>query len=53
MVLEGKILSKMDDMPEQVYGPGESWYERPGCHHAKVSPSQALKVLGGANTIEE
>jgi len=35
MVLEGEILSAMDDMPPKVYKVGETWYERPGCHHTK------------------
>jgi quercetin dioxygenase-like cupin family protein len=47
-VLEGKILSKMDDMPEKVYSVGESWYERPGCHHVKsenASDSEPAKLM--------
>lgn len=32
-VLEGEVLSAMNDEEAKVYKPGESWYEAPGCHH--------------------
>lgn len=32
-VLEGSILSAMNDGEAKVYNEGETWYEAPGCHH--------------------
>lgn len=32
-VLEGEILSGVMDREPQVYKPGDSWYEPPGCLH--------------------
>ena len=35
-VIEGTIVSKMNNEPTQVFEQGETWFEAPGCHH-KVS----------------
>ena len=32
-VLEGEVLSAMNDEEPKVYKPGDSWYEPPGCRH--------------------
>ncbi|KAI5461847.1 RmlC-like cupin domain-containing protein [Mariannaea sp. PMI_226] len=32
-VTEGEVLSGMNGNPPQVYRPGESFMELPGCHH--------------------
>lgn len=32
-VLEGEILSAMNDGEAKVYKPHQTWYEAPGCHH--------------------
>jgi quercetin dioxygenase-like cupin family protein len=50
-VLSGEIRSKVDDGPERVYRPGESWFERPGAHHgvsanaSATEPARLLAVL--------
>lgn len=33
-VLSGHIRSQVGSGPERVYGPGESWFEPAGAHHA-------------------
>ena len=33
LVLDGEILSGMNGNPPEVYGPGGTFLERPGCHH--------------------
>ncbi|MFC4763774.1 cupin domain-containing protein [Dyella koreensis] len=33
-VLSGHIRSQVGGGPERVYGPGESWFEPAGAHHA-------------------
>lgn len=43
-VIEGTVLSKMNDGPTEVYQEGESWFEAPGCHH-KVSDNHSLRTL--------
>ncbi|KAK3710113.1 hypothetical protein LTR37_010544 [Vermiconidia calcicola] len=32
-VLEGEVLSGMNDEEPEICRPGESWYEPPGCRH--------------------
>jgi quercetin dioxygenase-like cupin family protein len=32
-VIEGEILSAMNDGEAKCYGKGGTWYEAPGCHH--------------------
>ena len=47
-VLEGAIRSKVNDGPEKVYRPGESWAEVPGDHHAvsaNASDTQPARLL--------
>jgi quercetin dioxygenase-like cupin family protein len=33
VIQEGQVLSGMNGNPPKVYNPGESFIERPGCHH--------------------
>ncbi|KAK2594460.1 hypothetical protein QQS21_007806 [Conoideocrella luteorostrata] len=33
VIQEGQLLSGMNGNPPAVYSPGESFMERPGCHH--------------------
>ncbi|KAL6803503.1 hypothetical protein J3E68DRAFT_422479 [Trichoderma sp. SZMC 28012] len=40
-VIDGTVLSKMNDGPTEVFQKGESWFEAPGCHH-KVSYNHSL-----------
>lgn len=47
-VLEGEILSKINDGPEKVYRAGESFAELPGDHHAvsaNNSKTQSARLL--------
>jgi len=50
-VIQGTILSKMNDSPAKVYQAGESWYEAPGCHHkiadnhSKNDPAKLLATF--------
>ena len=47
-VLEGAILSKVDDGPEKVFHAGESFTETPGAHHevsANASTTEPAKLL--------
>ena len=47
-VLEGAIRSKVNDGPETVYHPGDSWAEMPGDHHAvsaNASDTEPAKLL--------
>lgn len=32
-VVEGSVLSAMNDREKKVFQKGESWYEPPGCYH--------------------
>ncbi|EEU36644.1 uncharacterized protein NECHADRAFT_51650, partial [Fusarium vanettenii 77-13-4] len=37
-VIRGHVLNQMTrshDSGAKIYGPGESWYEAPGCHHVR------------------
>lgn len=35
----------MNNEPPQTYGPGEFWYEGPGCHHQRSeNPSQSERA---------
>jgi quercetin dioxygenase-like cupin family protein len=45
-VIEGEILSAMNDEDPKCYKKGGSWYEKPGCHH-RVSDnnSQTEKLV--------
>lgn len=47
-VLEGAIVSKVNDGPETVYRAGESWSEQPGDRHAvsrNASPTERARLL--------
>ena len=50
-VLEGAIVSKVNDGPETVYQAGESWSELPGDHHevsknaSATEPARLLAVF--------
>ncbi len=47
-VLEGAIVSKVNEGPETVYRAGESWSELPGDRHAvsrKASSSEQARLL--------
>lgn len=50
-VLQGTVRSAMNDDPAREYGPGENWFERPGCHHkmsenpSTTEPARLLAVF--------
>lgn len=50
-VLEGEFLSGMNGNPPQVYKPGDSFVERPGCHHtvgdnnSDTKPARVMAVF--------
>ena len=47
-VLEGAVVSKLDDEPEKTYKAGEYWYEAPGTIHSvsrNASQTQSAKLL--------
>jgi quercetin dioxygenase-like cupin family protein len=47
-VLEGEILSQVNEGPVTVYRAGESWAEKPGDHHgvsANASDTKPAKLL--------
>lgn len=47
-VLSGHIRSAINGEPARVYGPGDSWSERPGDHHvmsANASSTEPAKLL--------
>jgi len=47
-VLEGAVLSQVDDGPPTVYRAGESFTEKPGAHHqvsANASTTEPAKLL--------
>lgn len=33
VMLSGKLFNKTNNEPTMLVGPGETWYEAPGCHH--------------------
>ena len=48
VILEGEILSGMNGNPPQVYQPGQTFLERPGCHHTVAennSRTEGAKVV--------
>ena len=42
-VLEGEIISAVDDQNPRVYRAGESWHEVPGAHHRVSRNASATK----------
>jgi quercetin dioxygenase-like cupin family protein len=42
-VLEGEIVSAVDDQEPRVYRAGESWHEVPGAHHRVSRNASATK----------
>ncbi|MNC36788.1 Cupin domain protein [compost metagenome] len=47
-VLEGAVVSKLDNEPEKTYKAGEYWYEAPGTVHSvsrNASQKQSAKLL--------
>ena len=50
-VLSGHVRTQVVGEPEKVVGPGESWFEMPGSHHAvsanasKTEPAKFLVVF--------
>lgn len=50
-VISGRIESKVNDGPTQVFGPGESWSEPPAARHSvsrnasKTEPARLLAVF--------
>ncbi|NJO32232.1 MAG: cupin domain-containing protein [Rhodospirillales bacterium] len=50
-VLEGEIVSAVDDEAPRVYRAGEGWYEVPGAHHrvsrnaSKTKPAKLLAIF--------
>jgi quercetin dioxygenase-like cupin family protein len=50
-VLDGEILSAVDDEKPRIYQTGESWYETPGAHHmvtrnpSKKKPARLLVIF--------
>ncbi|POR30970.1 Oxalate oxidase GF-3.8 [Tolypocladium paradoxum] len=51
LVQEGEVLSGMNGNPPKVYKPGESFMERPGCHHtvgennSKEKPASFIAIF--------
>lgn len=48
LVLEGKVINKMNNEPTQVLEKGESFFEAPGCHHKvsnNYSTTETAKIL--------
>jgi hypothetical protein len=41
----------MHDSGAKVYGPGESWYEAPGCHHVRSETVGNEEALFIANLV--
>ena len=50
-VLSGEIRSAVDDEPARIYRSGETWFEKPGAHHAvsenasDTAPARLLAVF--------
>lgn len=50
-VLSGEIRSAVNDEPLRVFRPGDSWFEKPGAHHAMsenasdTTPARLLAVF--------
>lgn len=42
-VVEGEVISKLDDGPEVTYKVGQSWYESPGMRHVVSRNASATK----------
>ena len=51
VVLQGEILSGMNGNPPEVYGPGGTFLEKPGCHHtvsennSRTEPARLLATF--------
>lgn len=45
----GKVTTH--DGGARVYGPGESWYEAPGCHHVRSENAGDEEALFVANLV--
>ncbi|KAH7166634.1 hypothetical protein DER46DRAFT_477876, partial [Fusarium sp. MPI-SDFR-AT-0072] len=53
-VIRGHVLTQMTRMHDsgaKVYGPGESWYEAPGCHHVRSENAGNDEALFIANLV--
>lgn len=35
VVADGTVLNQMNEEEPIISGPGETWYEGPGCHHVR------------------
>lgn len=47
-VLEGNVISKLDDEPARTFRQGENWVEQPGAHHVlteNTSPTEPARLL--------
>lgn len=47
-VISGRIESKVNDGPTQIFGTGENWFEPPAAHHSvsrNASKTEAAKLL--------
>lgn len=44
-VLEGELLSGMNGNPPEVYGPGQTFREQPGCHHTVSENNSKTKPV--------
>lgn len=57
-VLEGEVVSKLDDGPERTYRAGEMWMETPGQVHAvsrnasTTRPARILAILLAENGVQ-
>jgi quercetin dioxygenase-like cupin family protein len=40
-VISGHVFNKMNDDPMQIFGPGESFFENPGCRH-RISDNASI-----------
>lgn len=43
VVISGEVLSGMNGNPPEVYGPGGTFLERPGCHHTVAENNSATE----------
>ncbi|CDY75212.1 putative exported protein [Caballeronia glathei] len=60
-VLEGHVVSQLEGSPAKTYGPGESWYEKPGDHHlvsrnaSRTKPAKLLvfAIVGEGDPVKQ
>jgi quercetin dioxygenase-like cupin family protein len=59
-VVSGYVYNKMNDAPMAIFGPGESFFENPGCHHrisdnaSATEPAQIVaNLIVDTKVVEE